>query len=662
MKKVIFFLISFLLATNVVSASSERIYVGDKIPGMFIRKIDESGKITNKQGGFLRRVSDNAFVYCLEPFIALIDGDEYEEYSKDFLDDLNISEEVWEDISLIAYYGYMYDDHTEDYWYYITQMMIWRKVAPNAQFYFTDTLGGNINNNLYQDEIKEIESLVSRHKLLPALNDVNLLYGEDTIITDASGVLSDYEIIEDFDLVQIQDNKLKINGNKIGSFAIELVKKSDNYETSALVYIDSESQKAMAVGNIPDQEIKININIIPCQITVFKKDYDTLENLNIAGIKFLLYDEEHNLVSTTETNADGILIFNNLKVGKYYLKEDDNQVITGYMINDEYLDINLNTSNINVDFYNKKITGQIKIIKYQEEFDQELKYVLASDIEFGLYDMFDNLIRTNKTNQDGEIIFDNLELGKYKIKELTKKDDYIVSDDFIVEVKIVNNEGSVEEIKVYNELKKGKVKVIKYKELANKDMALAKNIEIGLYDQNKNLIKVGTTNEYGEVVFDNLVCGKYYVRELSNLVEYELDENYYKVIVKENSEEEIIISNYLKKGKLIINKIGDNNLPLEGTGFNIFNEDGALIFSGLTNNLGVLEVLELPLGSYYIKESVASPGYQVLNDKIYFNILESSEVITVNITNKKISIKVPDTGMYLEEIILFIDKKRFKLA
>ena len=242
MKKVIFFLISFLLATNVVSASSERIYAGDKIPGMFIRKIDESGKITNKQGGFLRRVSDNAFVYCLEPFIALIDGDEYEEYSKDFLDDLNISEEVWEDISLIAYYGYMYDDHTEDYWYYITQMMIWRKVAPNAQFYFTDTLGGNINNNLYQDEIKEIESLVSRHKLLPALNDVNLLYGEDTIITDASGVLSDYEIIEDFDLVQIQDNKLKINGNKIGSFAIELVKKSDNYETSALVYIDSESQ------------------------------------------------------------------------------------------------------------------------------------------------------------------------------------------------------------------------------------------------------------------------------------------------------------------------------------------------------------------------------------------------------------------------------------
>ena len=80
----------------------------------------------------------------LEPFIALIDGDEYEEYSKDFLDDLNISEEVWEDISLIAYYGYMYDDHTEDYWYYITQMMIWRKVAPNAQFYFTDTLGATL--------------------------------------------------------------------------------------------------------------------------------------------------------------------------------------------------------------------------------------------------------------------------------------------------------------------------------------------------------------------------------------------------------------------------------------------------------------------------------------------------------------------------------------
>ena len=73
MKKIIFFLSSFLLIISTVCASTQRIYVGEKIPEMYIRKIDESGKVTNKQGGFLRRVSDNTCVYCLEAVIALID-------------------------------------------------------------------------------------------------------------------------------------------------------------------------------------------------------------------------------------------------------------------------------------------------------------------------------------------------------------------------------------------------------------------------------------------------------------------------------------------------------------------------------------------------------------------------------------------------------------
>ena len=113
---------------------------------------------------------------------------------------------------------------------------------------------------------------------------------------------------------------------------------------------------------------------------------------------------------------------------------------------------------------------------------------------------------------------------------------------------------------------------------------------------------------------------------------------------------------------MIINKIGDDNAHLEGVEFNIYNHDDELVFSGSTNSKGILEVNDLLLGSYYIVETKASFGYQILNDKIYFNIVEDNEVINVSITNERIRVKVPDTGMYLEEIILFIDKKRLKLA
>ena len=272
MKKLIFFLISFLMVINGVGASEkEQIYIGDKIPGMYIRKIDASGKITNKQGGFLRRASDNHFVYCLEPFVLLIDNFEYQEYSDNYLELLNISKETWEDISLIAYYGYMYNDHTEDYWYYVTQMMIWRVVDKNAQFYFTDTLGGAINESLYKEEIAEINSLVKMHKTLPKISDISVNYGEEIVISDENNVINNYQVISS-DMANINGNNLIIKGNKLGNYTINLVRKSTYYNDSLLVYIDSASQTVMCTGNVPDKEYSFNISVSGGKIIVNKKD------------------------------------------------------------------------------------------------------------------------------------------------------------------------------------------------------------------------------------------------------------------------------------------------------------------------------------------------------------------------------------------------------
>lgn len=571
MKKLIFFLISFLIIINgVVASEKEKIYIGDKIPGMYIQKVDKTGKITNKQGGFLRRVSDNQFVYCLEPFILLIDYYEYQEYNDNYLDLLNISKEDWEYITLIAYYGYMYNNHYEDYWYYVTQMMIWRVVDKEAQFYFTDYLGGAVNNSLYKDEIAEIEYLVKMHKTLPKISNITVNYGDEIIISDNNNVLNNFKVVNS-DIAEIRGNNLIIKGSKIGNYTINLVRENTYYDDSLLVYIDSESQKVMSAGNVKSQKYSFNVNVSGGKIIVNKKDFNTKENLNMAGIKFLLYDEFNKLVNTLATNENGVVIFDNLKVGKYYLSEDNNQEILGYIVNDEIIEINITDSeDVIIDFYNKEAMGSIKIIKYQEIFDKEINLELKENVEFGLYDMSNNLIMKKVTDKNGIIIFDNLKIGKYKVKELNNDEDYINNNNYIeIEVKL-------------------------------------------------------TTDNVG-------------------------------------SEEIVQVTNELKKGKLIIKKIGDDNLPLKDTEFTIYNIDGTEIYNSLTNNNGEIIVNNLPLGDYYIKETKASPGYQVLNDKIYFKISDNEEVITINVTNEKIIVKVPNTEVEIEEIILFMPKKRFNL-
>ena len=375
MKKIIFFLMFFLVIGSVTATSKEKIYVGDKIPGMYIRKIDSTGKVTNKQGGFLRRVSDDTFVYCLEPFVSLIDGYEYEEYADEYLSHLNISEDVWEDIVLVAYFGYMYADHTEDYWYYITQMMIWRLVDEKGQFYFTDSLGGNIDEKRYQEEIQEIESLVALHKTLPDIVDVTISYGEELIIEDKNGVLSNYELVKESNLVKLDGNNIIIQGNSLGTHKIDLVRKSENYATSPLVYIDSKSQKVMAVGNAIDREFSFNITVSGGKIVINKRNAETQEALNIPGIKFLLYDSNNTLIASGYTDEFGKAMFDNLKIGTYYIKEDDEQIIPGFSINEELVEIEIkDRETIDVDFFNDEVLGKIKIINPDENGEGEISY------------------------------------------------------------------------------------------------------------------------------------------------------------------------------------------------------------------------------------------------------------------------------------------------
>ena len=210
---------------------------------------------------------------------------------------------------------------------------------------------------------------------------------------------------------------------------------------------------------------------------------------------------------------------------------------------------------------------------------------------------------------------------------------------------------------------KGTITIKKYGESLvindNKYYFKAKELEgvtYALYSSDNELIKELTTNEHGEITYENLELGTYFLKETKTKKGYIIDEVIHKIeLIKNNNEKEVLakltLINNLEKGKLIIKKKDANNLnPIKDTIFEIiFNEK--IIFEGITNEDGILEIDNLPLGTYIIKEKTPSQGYISIDDDYIIDIINDKEVKEIEIYN------IPDTNIDLSLNFIYIKKK-----
>ena len=526
-KKIIFIVVVFMIGVISVDARVDKIYSAEKIDGMYIRKISNSGKEVTRHGGFIRRVSDNQFVYCVEPFVDLVNNHTYDIYDSNYTAILNISDEIWNRISLIAYYGYQYGNHTEDYWYYITQIMIWRTVYPEGEFYFTDTLGGDNNINKYAKEIAEIESLVNNHYLTPEFEEIKVNQGETKRFVDKNNVLSMYEVIDNTNVV-IEGNELVINGENIGIENIELRKNNDIYEEQPLVYSSDDSQKVLSAGYIEPVSCMINIEVIGYTLKIIKVDALTGDALKMDGIKFNIYDANTNeFITEAITDDNGKIIIDNLSKGSYKIKEIDNQEIPGYEINEKeiYFEITGEEEIITVEFPNNPVLGALKVLKVNEDGNS------LAGVTFGLYQSDGALVDIVVTDESGIALFENLQAGTYQLKELATIDGYLLDETVHeIELKLENNKLETVTIKLVNYQPKGSLEIIKV-DTNNNPLP---ETEFVLYDSNRKEIKKAKTNSEGKIIVDNLLLGKYYLEEitpadgyqlLDDIIEFEINNN-----------------------------------------------------------------------------------------------------------------------------------------
>ena len=375
----ILFLSLFFGITNVHAEeyTGEAIWPSEKISNIFIRKYRADGYIKYQQAAFIRRSEDNKFVYCLQPYVDIDNNLPYYSIARsDYETYLNMTKDQWNRIALLAYYGYQYKDngydHTNNKWYAITQVMIWRTAEPTSRIVFTDTLNGNDLPNKFVDEIAEIENLVANHKVRPSfdMDNITVPLGQTITLTDTNGVLNKYEVAStNKATATISGNTLSITSTGIGDSSVRLVKKSTYWSGTPVVYFSNHSQNVMHVGSVDPIYADVNFKSIGGRVEIYKLDNDTKGsypqgNATLGGAIYGIYNEKDEKVGEITTDNYGYGISDYLPtLGRFYAKEIKSS--KGYELDDTkyYFDISENKLLVGIDVYEKVIKVDVDLFK-----------------------------------------------------------------------------------------------------------------------------------------------------------------------------------------------------------------------------------------------------------------------------------------------------------
>ncbi len=538
MKKVIFVLILMFLCIPMVSAGG-KFSLGGKLTDTYVHI--KKGNQKYEGSMYIYKRSDGEYVYCIDPFTLINTKTTYDEYAYNH-SRFNLSDDKLNKLNLIAYYGYKYNNHTDIKWYTVTQFLIWKNLGVD-EIYFTDSSFRKINK--YSAEINEVESLVNSHYVLPSFSNSHLEYTVNSSyeLTDTNNILSNYSIKSSNIDAKINGNKLNINTKDKGNYEITFVRKSP-INTGYILYASNGDQSLLLPGKVNDIEFKITIEVDSGDVTVNKFDSENQDRkyATLKGAVYGIYQSDR-LIATIVTNEDGIASFNNLPFGKYYIKEISPS--EGYLLDENIYEFELTKENRNVTInsYENVIRGVVTLNKFDSK-DQDRTFATLKGAVYGIY-QDDTLITAIETDENGIAYFNDLEYGKYYIKEISPSEGYLL-DTNIYEFEI-NDENRNIIINSYENVIKGNIVLNKYYgEKNHYDKENGAIFEV--YDIYDNLIGSYETKD-GKVCIE-LDYGKYYVVQVKGKDDYTYVE---KFEINVESNQEYVFDLYDEKEILVVN-------------------------------------------------------------------------------------------------------------
>ena len=336
-------------------------------------------------------------------------------------------------------------------------------------------------------------------------------------------------------------------------------------------------------------------------------------------------------------------------IATYYFEDGTQPLITGGKPNDVYSNLSINIKG-----------AKIRINKLDKDSNLPIK---NKNIEFNIINLdTGNYIYINgeknlKINDEGYLITDMIPFGRYKITEVKSSDDYYLNENS-VEI-LVNDDtisNNIYEFNFYNEVKKGNIKILK---VDNESKRVLNGVKFGLfanedilsnnliYYKKDQLIAEQVTNSDGIAIFNNLLYGKYYIKELEYLNGYKKNDNKYEVDLNIN-EYYLEIENVLEKGSIKLEKLGEifnyktgisGFKKLENIEYRLYANDDIITGDGIihykkgdivsiksTNSSGIVTFDDLILENYCITENKTLPTYIIDNNSYCFNLYDTKDI------------------------------------
>lgn len=352
------------------------------------------------------------------------------------------------------------------------------------------------------------------------------------------------------------------------------------------------------------------------------------------------------LVGTYTTDINGVINVV-LPAGTYEILET--KAPEGYKLDNHKQDIVVKDGQqTSVTFTNTPLPqGKIRIVKTDAKTDEPIQ-----GVEFEIRKENGELIATEKTDKQGEIIVAGLEEGIYYVKETKAKEGYKPSKE---SYKAVVTKYGTTKLNIENEPLCG----LRLKKIDSITGEGIYGVEFALYDKNGKIVGNYFTDNKGVIDFeDELPEGRYTIKEITPADGYYSDNKPRTVELRAGKVTQITWENTPQAGQIKIKKVsGDYNetnaLPkgtaLQGAIFEIYNYKTRNVVDRIvTDYYGIANSKPLPLGRYIIKEVQAPSYYKINPEEIDVTIEFATQVVKLTVENysANISVGIDKVGPY----------------
>ena len=264
-------------------------------------------------------------------------------------------------------------------------------------------------------------------------------------------------------------------------------------------------------------------------LTVYKVDKDN-NKIALGGVTFDLYSQEFGkVIGTYTTDENGEIHVKDLRTGNYtWIEKETNKWYN--LAEDTTTEVVWDQDTANT-IENELKKGQIRVIKV----DEDNNVVKLEGVEFEVLDENGNVFEKIITDENGEALTQRYpirDFSKLTLREVKTLEEYVLNEE---PQTIELTEDEITNIEFTNEKIKGFVEITKV-DSKDKDKKL-EGAKFGLYNENDELIDTLITDENGKATSNELVKGKYYLKELdTGSVYYLLNEDTFEFEIKNNGE------------------------------------------------------------------------------------------------------------------------------